>query len=82
MEWIDAHGMAIMREVLHEKLQQITIFRETLSKHKGKKLVDANRNTLWGAGISFTSIQPGATIPKWSGNNKLGKLLAQLSDEL
>ena len=81
-EWIEKDGSDIMAGILRKKAEHVPAFKQALTRHKGKKLIDANKNTVWGAGISLSSLRSGEAIPNWNGSNRLGKMLAKLSDEL
>ena len=64
------------------KFEQNTLLKKHLKDTTGQTLVEANPNDrYWGAGLSLQSRDLWNTT-NWKGQNRLGKLLCQLRDEL
>ena len=72
----------VMRSILKAKFSQNPDIRKKLLETGDKILADANpRDQYWGIGTSSTTAI--AKNPsKWKGQNKLGKMLMELRDEL
>ena len=70
-----------MRDILNAKYRQNDYLGKYLCSIRGKEFIEANPvDSFWGAGVSLfsTEIRSG----KWSGRNELGKLLAEIRDDL
>jgi ribA/ribD-fused uncharacterized protein len=72
----------VMRKILRAKFSQNAEIRKKLLDTGDKILAEANpRDTFWGIGTS-ASTAIAKNPSKWKGQNKLGKLLMELRDEL
>lgn len=72
----------VMRQILRAKFSQNPDIRKKLLDSGDKILAEANpRDTYWGIGTS-ASTSIAKTPSKWKGQNKLGKMLMELRDEL
>ena len=71
-----------MKSGLKAKFEQNIILRESLKATDDSVIVEANpADTYWGAGLSLNN-QNIWDITKWKGQNKLGKLLSEVREEI
>ena len=72
----------VIRQVLRSKAESSEVFRQHLLDTGDKCLVESSvTDNYWGSGLSYNLTI--TTLPElWPGKNKLGKLLAELRNEL
>lgn len=70
-EWSDAYKLALMEEILREKLRQHQYIQKALDQTGEMEMVeDSPRDPFWGRG------------PDWRGHNHLGKIWMKLREEM
>ena len=80
IEWEESN-LDIMKELLMEKALTCEQFKQCLLMNKDKVLAESTFNKRWGTGLTKWVTE--ATTPTfWPGNNLLGVLLMELTEEL
>ena len=71
-----------MKSGLKAKFEQNITLRESLKATDDSVIMEANpADTYWGAGLSLNN-QDIWDLTKWKGQNKLGKLLSEVREEI
>ena len=80
IEWKESN-LDVMKEFLMEKARTCEQFKQCLLMNKDKVLAESTFNKRWGTGLTKWVTE--ATTPTfWPGNNLLGVLLMELTEEL
>jgi ribA/ribD-fused uncharacterized protein len=75
----EAESVNIMKDACRAKFYQNKKLSDFLLSTGDCKLVEARKDSFWGAGKVFSEL---TADPKWSGSNHLGNILRQIRHEL